>query len=129
MSASARTFLFLGSLNMGLAVALGALGAHGLRSRLSPEMMAIYHTAVEYHFYHAGGLLIVGLAAPRLRAVACVNWAGWLMFAGIVVFSGSLYLLSLSGMRWLGAITPLGGMAFIVAWGLLAVAALKSPSS
>lgn len=121
MSAVSKLFLILGSLNAMLAVLLGAFGAHALRARLSGEMMAIYHTANQYHFYHALGLLGVGLVAAHLPESTSVKWSGWLMLFGIVVFSGSLYVLALSGVRWLGAITPIGGTAFIIAWLVLAV--------
>lgn len=122
---TAKLFLTLGAVLLAVAVALGAFGAHALKARLSTELLAVYHTAVQYHFYHALGLLIVGLIAMQLPASGLVRAAGWLMLAGIVLFSGSLYLLTASGMRWLGAITPFGGMAFIGAWLLLALAAMR----
>jgi len=122
---TAKLFLTLGAVLLAVAVALGAFGAHALKARLSTELLAVYHTAVQYHFYHALGLLIVGLIAMQLPASGLVRAAGWLMLAGIVLFSGSLYLLTASGMRWLGAITPFGGMAFIGAWLLLALAAVR----
>lgn len=122
MSQLPRVFLFLGSLNMMLAVMFGAFGAHGLRGRISAEMLAVYHTGNQYHFYNALGLLGVGLLALHLPGSALLKWCGWLMFGGIVLFSGSLYALALSGVRGLGAITPIGGVAFIVAWLLLAIA-------
>lgn len=109
-----------------LAVLLGAFGAHALRDRLSAEMLRIFETGVQYHFYHALGLLAIGLVAWHLPESGLLKWSGWLMLAGIVIFSGSLYLLSILGIRWLGAITPIGGTAFIVAWVLLAWAVLKS---
>jgi uncharacterized membrane protein YgdD (TMEM256/DUF423 family) len=120
-----KIFLLLGSINAALAVGLGAFGAHGLRSRLSEDLLSTYQTGVQYHFYHALGLFAVALVASLLPKSALVSWSGWLMLAGIVLFSGSLYLLSITGVRWLGAITPLGGVAFISAWLLLAVAVLK----
>lgn len=122
---SAKLFLTLGAVLLAVAVALGAFGAHALKARLSAELLAVYHTAVQYHFYHALGLLMVGLIAMQLPASGLVRAAGWLMLAGIVLFSGSLYLLSASGMRWLGAVTPFGGMAFIGAWLVLALAAMR----
>lgn len=121
-----KVFLFLGSLNMMLAVMFGAFGAHALRGRIGPEMLAVYHTGNQYHFYHALGLLGVGLIALYLPGSTLVKWAGWLMFGGIVLFSGSLYALALSGVRGLGAITPIGGVAFIVAWLLLALAVWRA---
>lgn len=119
---TARLFLLFGGINAMLAVMLGAFGAHAARARLSAEMMAIYHTGSQYHFYHALGLLAVGLAAWHLPGSALLRWSGWLMLFGIVVFCGSLYVLSLTGMRWMGAITPIGGLAFIAAWLLFALA-------
>lgn len=122
MSQLPKVFLFLGSLNMMLAVMFGAFGAHGLRGRISTEMMAVYHTGNQYHFYNALGLLGVGLLALHLPGSTLLKWCGWLMFGGIVLFSGSLYALAISGVRGLGAITPIGGVAFIVAWLVLAIA-------
>lgn len=121
----AKLFLTLGAVLLAVAVALGAFGAHALKARLGAELLAVYHTAVQYHFYHALGLLAVGLIAMQLPASGLVRAAGWLMLAGIVLFSGSLYLLSMSGIRWLGAVTPFGGTAFIGAWLLLALAAVR----
>jgi len=111
-----KWFLLWGGLQAFLAVALGTFGAHALKERLSVEMTAIYHTSVQYHFYHALGLLAVGLIALHLSSSSWISWAGGLMLAGILLFSGSLYLLALTGVRWLGMITPLGGMAFLLAW-------------
>jgi uncharacterized membrane protein YgdD (TMEM256/DUF423 family) len=106
---------------LGLAVALGAFGAHGLRERLDPYSMSVYEKAVFYHFVHALGLLIVSLL-PRLGLLSqsAAAWVSTLLCAGIVIFSGSLYALATSGLRMLGAITPLGGLCFIAAWFLLA---------
>ncbi len=120
-----RTFLILGSINAFLSVALGAFGAHGLKSRLSEEMMQIYQTAVQYHMFHSVGLLLVGIVAQWMTNSSLLNWAGWSMAVGILLFSGSLYLMSVTGMRWLGAITPLGGVAFLMGWLLLALAVFK----
>jgi uncharacterized membrane protein YgdD (TMEM256/DUF423 family) len=89
-------------------------------------MMAIYQTGIQYHFYHAIGLLIVGILSFFLQVSSLIQWSGLLMLAGIVMFSGTLYLLSVTGLRWLGAITPVGGTAFAVAWFLLAMACLKA---
>lgn len=121
-----KLFASLGSINALIAVMLGAFGAHALRSRLSADMMDIFQTGVQYHFYHALGLLAVGIIAYHLPESTWLKWSGWLMLTGIVVFSGSLYVLSISGIKWLGAITPIGGTAFIAAWVLLTVAILKS---
>lgn len=117
-----KLFLTLGSIAMALAVMLGAFGAHGLKSKLTEEMLAIFETGVNYHFYHALGLLIIGIIANWLPDSSLLGWAGGLMAGGIFIFSGSLYLLSLTGTRWLGAITPIGGACFIAAWILLALA-------
>ncbi|MGA8259569.1 MAG: DUF423 domain-containing protein [Arenicellales bacterium] len=126
MNSTARLLLFLGGANAALAVILGAFGAHVLKARLSPGMLEIYHTAVQYHVFHALGLLAVGFAAAWIPASALLKWSGWLMLAGIVLFSGSLYLLSLTGQRWLGAVTPFGGVAFIAAWVLFCIAVLRA---
>lgn len=117
-----KLFLIVGSIAMALAVALGAFGAHGLKEMLSEDMLDIFETGVRYHFYHAIGLLIIGIIAHWLPDSSMLQWSGWLMVAGIVIFSGSLYILSISGIRWLGAVTPIGGLCFIVGWILLAIA-------
>jgi uncharacterized membrane protein YgdD (TMEM256/DUF423 family) len=126
MPGTARLFLLLGGLAALLAVALGAFGAHGLKARIAPELLSVYKTGVEYHFYHALGLILVGLAAWRLPESVHLKAAGWAMLAGIVLFSGSLYLLSLTGLALLGAIAPFGGIAFLSAWALLAAAVVKA---
>ncbi len=107
-----------------LVVGLGAFGAHGLKSRLTEDMMSVYQTGVQYHFYHALGLVLIGIIAFHLPASTLLKWSGWTMFAGIVLFSGSLYLLAITQTRWLGMITPIGGLAFIVSWLLLAIAVM-----
>lgn len=119
-----RLFVGLGAALAGLSVAAGAFGAHGLRDVLSPDMLANFETAARYQMYHALALVLLGAIADRLPARA-VNWIGWLFIAGIILFSGSLYLMAFTGLRVLGAITPLGGVAFIAGWALLAVAALR----
>ena len=126
MPRQAKLFLTIGAIAMLWAVALGAFGAHALKSQLSPDLLAVYHTGVEYHFYHALGLLAVGLVAQRLPDSNWLRAAGWLMLAGIVIFSGSLYLLALTGVRAFGAVTPFGGVAFMLAWVMFAVAVVKS---
>ena len=113
-----RVFAILGALLAGIAVAAGAFGAHGLRSRLAPDMLAVFETAARYQMYHALALLAVAWAAGRWPG-PLTTAAGWCFVAGIAVFSGSLYVLSLTGIRWLGAITPFGGLAFLVGWALL----------
>jgi uncharacterized membrane protein YgdD (TMEM256/DUF423 family) len=119
-----RLFFALGALLAFIGVGLGAFAAHGLKARLDPTLLATFEVGVRYHLYHALALLAVGWAATRWPGTA-VNASGWLFVAGIVVFSGSLYALSLSGVRWLGAITPLGGLAFLAGWLCLAWAAWK----
>ena len=128
MSPTAKFFLILGSINAALVVLLGAFGAHGLKERLTAEMLAVYQTGVHYHLFHALGLLAVGLVATQIPASAYLKWSGWLMLAGIVLFSGSLYVLSVSGLRWLGMVTPFGGLAFILSWTLFVIAVLKASS-
>jgi uncharacterized membrane protein YgdD (TMEM256/DUF423 family) len=125
MHSLAKLFLFTGSLNALLVIVLGAFGAHALKARLTSDMLATYQTGIQYHFYHAVGLMMIGLIALHVPASGYLKWSGWLMLAGILLFSGSLYLLSVSGIRWLGAITPIGGTAFILAWALLAIGVLK----
>jgi uncharacterized membrane protein YgdD (TMEM256/DUF423 family) len=114
-----RTFFVLGAVLAGVAVAAGAFGAHGLRDRLAPDMLAVFETAARYQMYHALALLAVAWAAARWPD-AGTGLAGWLFVAGIALFSGSLYVLALSGVRWLGAITPFGGLCFLAGWGVLA---------
>ena len=128
MSPTAKFFLILGSINAALVVLLGAFGAHALKARLPADMLAVYQTGVHYHLFHALGLIAVGLVATQIPASAYLKWSGWLMLAGIVLFSGSLYVLSVSGLRWLGMVTPFGGLAFILSWTLLVIAVLKASS-
>jgi uncharacterized membrane protein YgdD (TMEM256/DUF423 family) len=123
-----RLFFFLGSLSAGIAVALGAFGAHALKARLSPEMLAVYDTGVRYQMFHALALLAVAWAGTRWPG-RLVTASGWLFVAGTVLFSGSLVALSLTGVRGLGAITPIGGVAWLVGWGCLAWAARKGASA
>lgn len=122
---TARLALTVGSLAMFLAVALGAFGAHALKARLSPDMSAVWQTAVQYHAWHALGLLAVGLMMLHWPERWGLGPAAWLMLAGIVLFSGSLYALALTGVRGLGAITPIGGVAFLAGWGVLAWAVAR----
>jgi uncharacterized membrane protein YgdD (TMEM256/DUF423 family) len=126
MTTTAKLFLVLGGLAALAAVVLGAFGAHALKDRLPPEMLAVWRTGTEYHFYHALGLIAVGLVAAQLPGSALLKWSGWLMLAGIALFSGSLYLLASTGTRWLGAVTPVGGTAFIAAWALFVAAVLRA---
>jgi uncharacterized membrane protein YgdD (TMEM256/DUF423 family) len=117
-----RTFLLFGAVAAFLAVGLGAFGAHGLRARLSPDMLAVFETAVRYHMYHAFALLLTSLLMARMGGWL-VTTAGWCFTVGIVLFSGSLYALALTGVTILGAITPIGGLAFLAGWACLALAA------
>jgi len=110
-----------------LAVVLGAFGAHGLRARVTPDLLEIYETAVRYHFYHALALVLTGIWADRVGSTVMppgVIGAAWFFLVGVAIFSGSLYLLVLTGLRWLGAVTPIGGVALIVGWLFLLRAAL-----
>lgn len=117
--------LMAGSLNMFLAVALGAFGAHGLKASLPPDLMAAYHTANQYHFYHALGLLATALTLRLFPGSRVLRLSGGFILAGLALFSGSLYALSLTGQRWMGAITPVGGTAFLAGWLLFAVGVRK----
>jgi uncharacterized membrane protein YgdD (TMEM256/DUF423 family) len=115
------------AITLALAVSIGAFGAHGLQGRLDAYSMGVYEKAVFYHFIHALGLLAVPLLARAgLISQSAGNWIGWLLLAGIVLFSGSLYMLAITGIRTLGAVTPFGGLSFIAAWVTLAVCALRS---
>ncbi len=115
---------------MALAVAMGAFGAHGLRNRLDAYSLSIYEKAVFYHFVHALGILLVAaFARTNLISNSGQNRVAWLLFIGILIFSGTLYALALTGIRALGAITPLGGLAFIAGWLLLAFEAIQSQRS
>lgn len=119
-----RNILLAGAVFMALAVLLGAFGAHALKNVLSPEMLTIYHTGVEYQFYHALGLLIIGVIGFQIKS-KLIGWAGILLTAGIILFSGSLYVLALSGIKGLGAITPIGGISFVAGWIILAIGIVK----
>ena len=118
-----KTFLLLGALAGAVGVALGAFGAHALRNRLSPEMLAVFETGVRYQMYHALALVAVAAIEPRLGGYLVVT-AGWAFAVGIVLFSGSLYALALTGTTTLGIVTPFGGLAFLVGWTALAIAAI-----
>ncbi|MDQ3261127.1 MAG: DUF423 domain-containing protein [Pseudomonadota bacterium] len=122
----AKTFLVIAGALAALAVLLGAFGAHGLKAKLDPETMALYQTAVQYHMWHALGLAIVALTALRWPQQMLLRGSGWLMVLGIVFFSGSLYALALTKIKILGAITPLGGIAFIMAWIMFTLAVWKA---
>ena len=125
MAGMDKVFFVIGSIAAGLAVALGAFGAHGLRASLSADMLANFETGVRYQMYHALGLLAVAFAVTRWPGSTLPTIAGWLFVAGMILFSGSLYVMALTGLRWLGAITPLGGVAFIAGWACLVIAAVR----
>ncbi|MGM0632918.1 MAG: DUF423 domain-containing protein [Pseudomonadota bacterium] len=109
-----------------LAVALGAFAAHGLRNRLAPDLLDVFQTGVQYHMYHTLALLGVGILMLHFPAQTLLRYSALAFAIGLLLFSGSLYALSLSGIRWLGAITPLGGIGFLAGWALLAIAMLLS---
>lgn len=115
-----KNFIIIGAILMALCVALGAFGAHGLKNILHEEMLKVYHTGVEYQFYHSLGILFIAFLSHIIDSKK-VKIAGYLMFISIVVFSGSLYILTLTGITIIGAITPIGGVGFIVSWILVAL--------
>jgi uncharacterized membrane protein YgdD (TMEM256/DUF423 family) len=123
---SSSGWLAVGAIAAGIGVAIGAFGAHGLKSRVDPQMLAAFETGVRYHLYHALALLAVAWVSSRSMSTL-PSAAGWAFVAGILLFSGSLYLLVLTGTKWLGAITPLGGLAFLLGWVLLAASAFARP--
>ncbi len=118
-------FLFLSASTALIGVGMGAFGAHGLKTVLSPEMLAVYKTGVLYQMWHALGLGLIAVFQQQTPQSKLLNWAGWLMLAGIVLFSCSLYLLAITELKWLGMITPFGGLAFLTAWLLVALYAYK----
>ncbi|MDA8194291.1 MAG: DUF423 domain-containing protein [Thermaerobacter sp.] len=118
-------FVGIGAVAALFGVGLGAFGAHGLRPRLTPEALAVYQTGVQYHLYHALGLVGVGLWMLKTGAPRELMAAGWLFVAGIVLFSGSLYVLAATGWKRLGAVTPFGGLCFMAGWAVLALAAFQ----
>jgi uncharacterized membrane protein YgdD (TMEM256/DUF423 family) len=120
-----RLWIALGAANAFLSVAAGAFGAHGLKARLAPDLLTIFETGARYHMYHALGLIAIGLVA-QAKPSPLLSGAGWAMLAGILLFSGSLYALALTGVRALGAITPIGGLGFLAGWALLAVAVWRA---
>jgi len=119
-----KGFALAGSISAFVALAAGAFGAHALRARLGPDLLAVFETGSRYQMYHALALFVVAIAAVR-SPDSTPRVAGWLFIAGTLLFSGSLYALALTGTRWLGAITPLGGLCFLAGWALLAYAAVK----
>ena len=119
-----KTFFGLGAIFAFLAVAAGAFGAHALRARLAPDRLDLFELAARYQMYHALALIAAAWAADRFRSGAA-NSSGWLFLIGILIFCGSIYALALGAPRWFGAITPIGGVCFLIGWLLLAIAALR----
>lgn len=120
-----KLFMILGAINGFLAVALGAFGAHGLEGKLSEKMLSTWDKAVNYQMFHTMALLVTGLLLAKLETNGMV-WAGWMFFIGILLFSGSLYIYSITGIKTFAMITPLGGVAFLIGWALLGYTAVKS---
>ena len=120
-----KPILMTASVLLALAVAIGAFGAHGLKAHLSQEMLQTYRTGVEYHFYHALGLLLIGVLSVVYPS-NLLNWSAFLLTLGIILFSGSLYLMAITGIKWLGAITPIGGLSFIAGWVFLFLSVWKN---
>ncbi|GLI86501.1 DUF423 domain-containing protein [Rossellomorea marisflavi] len=121
-----KTFIIIGAINAFLSVALGAFGAHALEGKISAKYIETWNTGVQYQMFHAIGILIIGVMLGNLAPSSLLSWSGWLMLIGTILFSGSLYVLSLSGIKVLGAITPLGGVSFLAAWVLLIIFAAKN---
>lgn len=120
-----KIFIIIAAINGLLAVALGAFGAHGLEGKIPDKYLGTWKTAVQYQMFHATGLFIIALIASKLPQTGLILTAGWFMLAGIILFSGSLYVLSVTQVKILGAITPLGGVAFLTAWVLIIITAVK----
>jgi len=121
----AKTFIVIGALAGLLAVMLGAFGAHGLRGQIDETLLAAFNTGAQYQMYHALALLMVGILAQLFPAQKLLRWSGSFFIAGMILFSGSLYALALTQIKWFGPVTPVGGVAFMVGWLLLAFAATK----
>ncbi|MGK0440240.1 MAG: uncharacterized membrane protein YgdD (TMEM256/DUF423 family) [Pseudohongiellaceae bacterium] len=117
----AKTFLIIAALNGFLAVALGAFGAHALKNKSPPDLMAVYQTAVQYHFYHVLALMLTAMLLMQWPDARWLKISGYSFTVGLIIFCGSLYVLAFSGIRWLGAITPIGGVAFMIGWLALAM--------
>ncbi|MEL7587285.1 MAG: DUF423 domain-containing protein [Prolixibacteraceae bacterium] len=120
-----KFILLTGVASLVLAVVFGAFGAHALKAKLAEELMKVYKTGVEYHFYHALGLVLIGILSLQFPSVL-INWSGICLIAGLIFFSGSLYVMALTGFKWLGALTPLGGLCFIGGWILLFLGVWKN---
>ena len=128
MNKLSRQFLILASILLALAVVVGAFGAHIIQDMVTEERFAVYQTGVQYHFYHALGLMMIGLAAMHMAQNKLLRWSGYSMILGIIIFSGSLYLLTITDTGWLGAITPIGGLTFIAGWILFTLAVTRQQS-
>ena len=122
---TSKSLLIIGSIFMALAIAFGAFGAHIVQDMLTPERFQVYQTGVEYHFYHALGLLLLGAVSFHISDSKWIGRSGIAFITGIIIFSGSLYILTLTDTGWLGAVTPLGGVAFILGWIFLAIGTAK----
>src|SRR3954466_1621395 len=121
-----KAFIIVGAINAFMAVALGAFGAHGLKDKLDAHYLEIWKTGVTYQMFHAIGILVIGLLISKVTSASPqFTWSGWLMLAGIIFFSGSLYVLSLTKIGILGAITPIGGVCFLAGWVLMIVGTVK----
>ena len=120
-----KVFLIIGALNALLSVALGAFGAHGLEGKIPDKYLETWKTGVTYQMFHSTGLMIIGLLLGKFPESSLLNWAGWLMFIGVILFAGSLYILAVTQIKMLGAITPIGGLAFLAAWLLVIIAVWK----
>lgn len=122
----AKTFLIIGAINALLSVVLGAFAAHGLKNKLDQHYLNVFQTGVEYQFYHALGLILIGIVCTQWLPNGFLKSSAWIMLFGIIIFSGSLYILSITQIRWLGAITPIGGVSFIIAWALFIIGVIKA---
>lgn len=123
----AKLFLLIGSFNAALCIILGAFGAHALKSKLSAGSLDVFQTGVQYHFYHSIGLILVGMLMLQLNINdGLLKFAGYSMLVGIILFSGSLYALSTTAIKWFGPITPIGGLAFIIAWLFVMMGLIKN---
>lgn len=129
MNATGQPIIVTGAVLALLGVALGAFGAHALKARIDADLLAVYQTGVQYHLAHALGIILIGILVHLLPASKWFPAAAWIMAAGVVIFSGSLYLLAITGVRLLGAVTPIGGVALLAAWLLLAIGVAKTGAS
>lgn len=120
-----KVFIIIGAINAFLAVSFGAFGAHGLADKLEPKYLDIWKTGVTYQMFHALGILAAGLLLGKAAASSLFSWSGWLMLIGIILFSGSLYVLSVTQINIIGIITPFGGVSFLAAWILMVIGAVK----